>query len=117
MNTLNKEKLVGRIIQGNVLEVLKTFPDEFVDCCVTSPPYWGLRDYGTATWVGGDEKCDHQYAKGGRNPETAGKQLTNHGTLFSQYEHTCKKCGARRIDSQIGLEGRRLSYRPLIGHN
>jgi DNA modification methylase len=33
------------IIQGDVLEVLKGLSDESVDCVVTSPPYWGLRDY------------------------------------------------------------------------
>ena len=35
----------NRIYQGDVLDVLKTFPDECVQCCVTSPPYFGLRDY------------------------------------------------------------------------
>lgn len=34
------------IHQGDALAVLKTMPDESVQCCVTSPPYWGLRDYG-----------------------------------------------------------------------
>ncbi|HEY7467198.1 MAG TPA: site-specific DNA-methyltransferase [Dehalococcoidia bacterium] len=92
------------IYQGDVRDVLPSLPADSVDCIVTSPPYWGLRDYGTATWVGGDEACDHQYAKGGRNPETAGKQLTNKGTTFSQYEHDCRKCGATRVDSQLGIE-------------
>lgn len=32
--------------QGDALEVLTTMPDASVDCCVTSPPYFGLRDYG-----------------------------------------------------------------------
>ncbi|RYE40903.1 MAG: site-specific DNA-methyltransferase [Hyphomicrobiales bacterium] len=32
---------------GDSLDVLRTFPDQSVDCCVTSPPYFGLRDYGT----------------------------------------------------------------------
>lgn len=32
---------------GDSLEVLRTLPDQSVDCCVTSPPYFGLRDYGT----------------------------------------------------------------------
>lgn len=36
----------GNIYQGNALDILKQFPDESVHCCVTSPPYWGLRDYG-----------------------------------------------------------------------
>jgi DNA modification methylase len=34
------------ILQGDALEKLRTMPDESVQCCVTSPPYWGLRDYG-----------------------------------------------------------------------
>ena len=36
----------GILFCGNCLEILKQFPDESVDCVVTSPPYWGLRDYG-----------------------------------------------------------------------
>jgi DNA modification methylase len=50
------------IIQGNCLDELKKLPDESVDCCVTSPPYWGLRDYG----VGGQfglEKTPEEYVK------------------------------------------------------
>lgn len=34
-----------RILQGDCREVLRTLPDESVHCCVTSPPYWGLRSY------------------------------------------------------------------------
>src|SRR3990167_4934118 len=36
---------VNKIICGDSLEVLKTFPDESIDCCITSPPYDNLRDY------------------------------------------------------------------------
>lgn len=36
------------LLQGHVLDVLRGLPDESVNCCVTSPPYWALRDYGTA---------------------------------------------------------------------
>lgn len=35
-----------RILTGDCRDVLKTLPDESVHCVVTSPPYWGLRDYG-----------------------------------------------------------------------
>lgn len=34
-----------KIYQGDSLAVLKELPDESVNCCVTSPPYWGLRQY------------------------------------------------------------------------
>ena len=40
-------------------ETLKRMPDGFIDNCITSPPYYGLRDYGTAKWEGGDAECDH----------------------------------------------------------
>ncbi len=35
-----------KILTGDAFEMLKTLPDESVHCCVTSPPYYGLRDYG-----------------------------------------------------------------------
>ena len=39
---------------GDCTSVLKTIEENTFHTCVTSPPYWGLRDYGTGTWVGGD---------------------------------------------------------------
>ncbi len=41
-----------RVLNGDCLSVLKTLPDASVHCCVTSPPYWGLRDYGVAGQLG-----------------------------------------------------------------
>jgi len=40
------------ILQGDCLEVLKSLPDNSIDCCVTSPPYYGLRDYGHDGQIG-----------------------------------------------------------------
>jgi DNA modification methylase len=40
------------IIQGDCREMLKTLPEASVQCCVTSPPYFGLRDYGVAGQIG-----------------------------------------------------------------
>ena len=37
---------------GDALKVLKSLPDRSVNCCVTSPPYWGLRDYGVSGQIG-----------------------------------------------------------------
>lgn len=44
-----------RIITGDSRDVLKSMPDESVHCVVTSPPYWGLRDYGVAGQIGLEE--------------------------------------------------------------
>ena len=42
----------ARILQGDCREILKTISDQSVNCCVTSPPYFGLRDYGVAGQIG-----------------------------------------------------------------
>lgn len=42
---------LGTIYKGHVLDVLKAMPEESVNCCVTSPPYWGLRNYGNDTEI------------------------------------------------------------------
>lgn len=88
-------------------EGLKTLPDNSIDCCVTSPPYYGLRDYGTATWTGGDPSCHHSAR------EEAGfekwKQSTNKGNSKPP-KHICPKCGAVRIDNQIGLDDTPETY-------
>jgi DNA modification methylase len=46
------EGLWPTLIQGDCRDVLKTLESESVHCCVTSPPYWGLRDYGVASQIG-----------------------------------------------------------------
>lgn len=45
---------MGMIYNGDALQTLKQMPSESVQCCVTSPPYWGLRDYGVAGQLGLD---------------------------------------------------------------
>jgi DNA modification methylase len=87
---------LNKIYQGNSFEILKTFPNESIDCCITSPPYWGLRDYNTAKWVGGDSNCNHM----GDNKN----KVLNLIPSDIIYKSICKKCGARIIDEQLGLE-------------
>lgn len=43
---------MNEIICGDALDVLRTLPDKYCRCCVTSPPYYGLRDYGVAGQIG-----------------------------------------------------------------
>ena len=87
---------------GNCLEVLKTMPEQSVNTCITSPPYWGLRDYGTAEWDGGDENCDHQVGR--FEHKVSDKQKSNTASAGHQARDVCPKCGAIRKDSQLGLE-------------
>lgn len=48
----NIEDIKDTIINGDVLEVLKQIPSESIDMCITSPPYWNLRDYNKEGQVG-----------------------------------------------------------------
>src|SRR5262245_27184566 len=70
--------------------------------------FWNLRDYGTGTWEGGnDPACDHVKfaAPRAERPDcgmTGGKDTVDAGN--APYRTTCGKCGARRIDRQLGLE-------------
>lgn len=101
---------LNKIYNKDCVEGLKDLGDSCIDCCVTSPPYFGLRDYGTATWDGGDIECNHKQATA-RND--GGRVNTNgfHGSSKDDsdkgamnYKNVCGICGAKRIDNQIGLE-------------
>lgn len=99
----------NKIYLGNCLDVLKTFPDSSINCCITSPPYYGLRDYGTGTWVGGDPKCKHIISHNRVNSVCG---VGSHSNMESNnipvgstiIKKVCPKCGAIREDNQIGLE-------------
>lgn len=90
------------IYQGDCLEVLKTLPSESIHVCCTSPPYYGLRDYGTAKWEGGDALHAHRVRDERNGKAGSAKQGTNHGANLV-YSGDCE-CGAVRVDGQIGLE-------------
>jgi DNA modification methylase len=113
--------LSARIIVADVLEGLGQLADESVQCVVTSPPYWGLRDYGTASWEGGDPACDHQGDARYYTEKTAGVSSSgafsdagpeNAARLKAgrwREAGTCR-CGALYHDRQIGLERTPAEY-------
>jgi DNA modification methylase len=74
--------------------------------------YFGLRDYSTGTWEGGDDPaCDHKADIGARaSSGLSGALARKDGRIFTPFRDTCGKCGARRIDQQIGLEPDPASY-------
>ena len=92
---------------GDVKDRIKEISSESIQTIVTSPPYWGLRDYGTGKWEGGDRHdCSHR-----RDSKQSDKTITGHkkfdemnGVGDAIYKTVCKKCGAIRVDQQLGLE-------------
>lgn len=100
------------ILEGEVREVLRTLPDESVHCVVTSPPYWGLRDYGIppVLW-GGDPSCPHGWEArlprrrrsllDVRDPESSPAGDTG-AAVNLPVTKTCSRCGGWL--GQLGLE-------------
>lgn len=91
------------------MTTLNHMDDNFIDCVITSPPYWGLRDYGTAKWEGGDPNCNHRIDRFGNRKITNATKIdqSKQTSLSGEYvliNGICPKCGAKRIDLQIGLE-------------
>lgn len=96
------------LLNGNAVDQLKQLEACSVDCCVTSPPYYGLRDYGTGEWVGGDSNCDHKgnhFATKANINKNCGSGVDRKNAEDTEpMKSVCTKCGAVRIDEQIGLE-------------
>ena len=105
---------------GDALACLRAMPADSVHCCVTSPPYWGLRDYGTPPQIwGGDPGCAHQWlveTRKGMSGGTATAKVHIKGSAnfqaFGATKHAfCRHCGAWR--GSLGLEP---DYRLYVDH-
>ena len=74
-----------RILKGDCRDVLRELPDESVQCCVTSPPYWGLRDYGVSGQLGMEASLgEHVDTMVGVFQEVR-RVLRSNGTLWLNY--------------------------------
>lgn len=85
-------------------------PSNCVHCCVTSPPYWGLRDYGTPPQIwGGEARCRHRWGADGKSGQRLRNGEGSHtakqavpATLHPSTGAFCQHCGAWR--GSLGLE-------------
>jgi len=98
---------------GDVRDALRTLPSDSVQMAITSPPYFGLRDYGTAIWDGGDAQCDHRPKRKPRSERPLNGFSGGLATIDAAepvYRDICRRCGAKRIDRQIGMEATPEEY-------
>jgi DNA modification methylase len=108
-----------RLLHGDCREVLGTLPDESVHCCVTSPPYFGLRDYGVAGQLGLEETPDAYVANMVQVFRDVRRVLRDDGTLWlnlgDSYAGT-GGVGAHRGEMARRKHGARLrTARPPLG--
>src|SRR5512145_3032195 len=75
-------RMTNRILRGDCRETLRTLDDGIARCCVTSPPYWRLRDYGHEKQIGLEETPEAYVAELVRVFSEVRRILTDDGTLW-----------------------------------
>lgn len=112
-NLLKATEQINKIYCGNAIDILRRFPNESIDCVVTSPPqlYFQLRKYNTDPTIwGGNEKCSHQWNnvsqvlkhKAGETNPRKEKWFKDKGAADDKGSAYCSLCNAWRGD--LGLE-------------
>lgn len=83
----------GQILAGDALTVLRRLPSAFIDCCITSPPYFQLRDYGVSGQIGLEgevegwvEQLRQVLAEVGRVLKPGGSLWLNLGDSYSRHQ-------------------------------
>ena len=99
---------MNKIIFGDCRKTMRELAKDGikVQMCVTSPPYFGLRDYGTSSWEGGDADCKHSISMPTKwnDPKRGTSVLRPEVSHRGGDSSHCHLCGAKRVDLQIGLE-------------
>ena len=112
LNIIDPIPANSQIIVGDALSSLKSFPSGFFRCCVTSPPYWGLRDYGIAEQIGSEEKLE-DYVLGLRRVfREVYRVLTIDGTLWLNIGDSYTSGNRTWRDKDKKNPSRAMDYRP-----
>ena len=93
------------ILPGNNIDTLKTIPDSYVNCCVTSPPYYGLRDYGIDGQIGLEETPEAYIQKLVEVFREVKRVLRDDGTLWVNIGDSYAGSGQGFGGKQIGKYG------------
>lgn len=108
-----------RILTGDWIEQLRTLPDQSVHCCVTSPPYWGLRDYGVPGQLGLEKTPEEYIAKIVAGFGDVRRVLRDDGTLWvnlgDSYASDSKGSGGPS-EKQLSNAGSRYKTSQRLNH-
>lgn len=103
------------IRHGDCREVLRTMPDESVHCCVTSPPYFGLRDYGVAGQIGLEPTPEAFVAEMVAVFREVRRVLRDDGTLWLNLGDSYSNAGTRQGDRDCAVSESTNAHRKVAG--
>lgn len=101
-----------QIIPGDVRQKLALLPDNTFHCCVTSPPYWGMRDYGYEGQIGAETNINDYIAHLVDVFREVRRVLRSDGTFWLNIGNTYTSGGRTWRQSDAKNKGRAMSYRP-----
>ncbi len=101
----------GRLVIGDVREVLADVDDGTFQTCITSPPYWGLRDYGIAHQIGAEAVLDDYIAALVEVFQEVRRTLDDRGTFWLNIGDSYTSGGRTWRDADKKLAARGMSYR------
>ncbi len=101
-----------KIILGDTREVLKAIPDRTFQCCVTSPPYWGVRDYGVEGQIGAEPLLPDYISDLVAVFREVRRVLKEDGTFWLNIGNTYTSGGRTWRQTDAKNKGRAMSYRP-----
>lgn len=100
------------LLIGDARQLLEKMPDENFNCIVTSPPYWGLRDYGVPGQIGAEATIDDYITDLVRLFRNARRTLVDDGTLWLNIGDSYTSGGRTWRDTDAKNKGRGMDYRP-----
>lgn len=101
-----------QIIAGDARSKLLEFPDETFHTCVTSPPYWGMRDYGHEGQIGAEDELKDYVESLVSCFREVHRVLRSDGTFWLNIGNTYTSGGRAWRDKDVKNKGRAMSYRP-----
>lgn len=96
---MNPAPFENQILLGDAIEMLRTLPDECVQTCVTSPPYWRLRDYGVDGQIGLEKTLDEYVTRLVEVFREVRRVLRDDGTCWSNLGDSYNAAGRPGTDS------------------
>lgn len=99
------------IVVGDARQALAEFPEEHFQCAVTSPPYWGLRDYGIDGQIGAESNVDDYLADLVVLFREVRRTLRSDGTLWLNIGDSYTSGGRTWRDTDAKNKGRGMDYR------
>lgn len=101
-----------QIIHGDAALVLRGLRSSSVRCCVTSPPYWGLRDYDVPGQIGAEDRLESYLERLTKIFREVRRVLRDDGTLWLNVGDSYTSGNRRWRDSDKKNPARAMSYRP-----